>query len=185
MPTTDVEYVSSWFHSVIVPMECVHEPILLVATGNCLTGFHVDDRPPTEVVASLLLVRKLWSFASHGSKSALLLVKRPEKTHIEQFLEEVIYCRYQEFIYCLQELSDTVLLPARAFYFVFSVTPNIQWTCLLGHKVLHEEAQVLAMDCKAFNRCSGPQSGTAQGKRTKRSGVTKKRFTPRKRVQSS
>ena len=184
MPTVDVDNVSSWFHSAVVPMGCVHEPILLVATGNCLTGFHVDDKPPTEVVASLLRGRKLWLFATHGSKSASLLVKRPEETHLAQFIEDMVYGRYQDLTYCLQEPGDTVCLPARTVHFVFSVTPNNQWNCLLSHNVLHTESEAVALECKALNRCSGPQSRTVQGRRTKRSSVTKKRFTPR-RVKSS
>ena len=177
MPTVDVEHVPRWFHSAIVPMECVHDPILLVSTGNCLTGFHVDDKPPTEVVASLLRGRKLWMFATPGSKSASILVKRPEDTHLDQLIEDMVYHRYRDLSYCLQEPGDTVCFPARTVHFVLSVTPDNEWNCLLSHNILHGEAEAVALERKAFNRCSGPQYRTVQGKRTRRSGVTKKRFT--------
>ena len=101
-----------------------------------------------------------------------------------------IYRKYgvrplSDLTYCLQEPGDTVCLPARTVHFVFSVTPNIQWNYLLSHNVLHTESEAVALECKALNRCSGPPSRTVQGRRTKRSGVTKKRFTPRRRVKSS
>ena len=41
MPTKNVNVVDSWFNSTIAPMEIVADPVLLVATGNCLTGFHL------------------------------------------------------------------------------------------------------------------------------------------------
>ena len=52
MPSENVKDVNSWFESVIVKPHIVFEPILLLSTGNSLTGFHADSKPPTEVVAS-------------------------------------------------------------------------------------------------------------------------------------
>ena len=118
MPTENVDNVSQWFNSAIIPLEVVHDPILLVATGNCLTGFHMDDKRPTEVVASLLRGRKLWLFATPGSKSASALVKRPENTHFEHFMGDMVFGRYKDLLYCLQEPGDTICLPARTVHFV-------------------------------------------------------------------
>ena len=73
MPTKDVNGIGKWFHSAIVPIQVVHEPIPLIATGNCSTDFQVDNSPPTDIVASLLRGRKLRILASRGSKSAALL----------------------------------------------------------------------------------------------------------------
>ena len=185
MPTKDVNDISKWFHSAIVPIERVYEPVLLVATGNCLTGFHVDNSPPTEIVASLLRGRKLWIFASHGSKSAARLVKRKEETEFQQFIEDLMFHRFQDLLFCVQEPGDTVCFPARTVHFVLSVTAGNEWNCLLSHNISHREEVAAAMEVKAYNRCSGSASRIVQGKRTKRSGVTKTRFTSRRRTQNS
>ena len=64
---TDVE-----FNSALVPIGSVNNPILPVATGNCVTEWHRDDDPPTEVVTSLLRCRKIWVFASKGPARQLI-----------------------------------------------------------------------------------------------------------------
>ena len=56
MPKKNVDNTGEWFNSAIVSLEIVHEPILLLATGNSLTGFHRDNLPPTSIVTFLLRV---------------------------------------------------------------------------------------------------------------------------------
>ena len=182
MPKENVNDIASWFNSAIVDLQVVHEPVLLLSTGNCLTGFHADS-PPTEIVASLLRGRKLWVFASPGSKSAAVLVKRPEDSHFQQFIEDMVYGRFKDLSYCVQEPGDTVCFPARTVHLVLSVTPSNDWNCLLSHTILHEEEEAAKMETKFFNRYSDQRSRVVQGKRNKRSGVTKKRFSARRRVQ--
>ena len=58
----DLHRTDVWFNSALVPISSVLNSILLVATGNCVTGWHRDDDPPKEVVASLLWGRKIWVF---------------------------------------------------------------------------------------------------------------------------
>ena len=65
----DLHKAHLWFNSAIVPVSSAHDPIL-VATGNCVTGWHRDDDPPTEVVASLSRGHKIWVFVSKGFKEA-------------------------------------------------------------------------------------------------------------------
>ena len=185
MPTKSVNDVDSWFNSAIAPVEMVADPVLLVATGNCITGFHLDNKPLTEVVASLLRGRKLWIFATRESKSAALLVKRSENTQLQQFIEDMVYGRFKDLLYCLQEPGDTICFPARTVHFVLSVTVDNGWNCLLSHNIRHSEEEAKVLETKALNRCSAQSSRNVQGKRTKRSGLTKKRFTSRRRVQSS
>ena len=141
MPTKNVNDVDSWFNSAIAPVEMVADPVLLVATGNCLTGFHLDNKPPTEVVASLLRGCKLWIFATRGSKSAALLVKRSENTQLQQFIEDMVYGRYKDLLYCLQEPGDTICFPVRTVHFVLSVTADNGWNCLLSHNIRHSEGR--------------------------------------------
>ena len=136
-------------------------------------------------MASLLRGRKLWLFATPGSKSASALVKRPENTHVEQFMEHMVFGRYKDLLYYLQEPGDTICSPAQTVHFVLSVTPDNGWNCLSSHNVRHEENEAVSMERKAFNRCSDQRSRTVQGKRTKQSGVTKKRFTPRRGSKTS
>ena len=79
----------SWFNSAIIPVSSVHDPILLVATGNCVTGWHRDD-PRKEVIASLLRGRKIWVFGSKGSREAAQLPNVREDNNFEIFFEGVI-----------------------------------------------------------------------------------------------
>ena len=67
--------------------------------------------------------------------------------------------------------------PTRTVHYVLSVTTGKEWNCLLRHDDSHKEEIAAAMEMEAHNRCSGSAIRTVQGKRTKWSGVTKKRFT--------
>ena len=121
MRKENVNDLARWFNSAIVSPAVVHEPILLLATGNCLTGFHSDSRPATEVVASLLRGRKLWIFARPGSKEAANSLKRPEANQLESLLEDVMFRRHKNLLYCVQEVGDTVCFLARTVHFVLSM----------------------------------------------------------------
>ena len=120
-----------------------HEPILL-ATGKCLTGRHVDSKPSTEVVESSLTGRKLW-LLSHGSRSAASLMRRPEQFHIRNIIEVPFNHRYNDLLYCVQEPSDTVCYPARSKHFTVSVSPKNGWKCLLNHIIKYNEAEAAEM----------------------------------------
>ena len=108
MPKDNVNDSDTWFNSAINCPRLVHEPILLLATGNCFTGFHADSMLPTEVVAPLLRGRKLWIFASPRSKEAANLIKRPESSHLDTFIEDMVYHRHKKLRYCFHEPGDTV-----------------------------------------------------------------------------
>ena len=185
MPTKNVNDVDSWINSAIAPMEIIADSILLVGTGKCLNGFHLDNKPPTEVVASLLRGRKLWIFATRWSKSAALLVKSSENNQLLQFIEDMVYGGFKNLLYCLQEPGDTICFPTRTVHFVLSVTSDNGWNCLLSYNIRHSEEEAKVWETNDLNCCSAQSSRNVQGERTKQSGVTKKRFTPRRRVQSS
>ena len=76
MPKDNVNELDTWSSKAIVCHGLVHEPVLLLATANCLTGSHADTNPPTEVVASLLCSQKLWIFAISDFKEAANLLKK-------------------------------------------------------------------------------------------------------------
>ena len=134
MPKEKVNDLGIWFNSAIIFPGVVHEPILLLSTGNCLTGFQADSRPPTEVVPSLLRGRKLRIFASPGSQEAANLLKRPEANHLDCLLEDMIFHRHKNLPFCVQEAGDTVCFPARTVHFVLSVAVDGGWNCLpFGH----------------------------------------------------
>ena len=185
MPTEDVNNVSNWFQKCNRASRKCSRAHSSSCNQNCPTGLHVDNRPPTEVVASSLRGSKLWLFATHGSTSAAILVKRPEETHLEQFMEDMVYGRYKDLLYCQQEPGDTICSLARTAQFVLSVTPDYDWHCLLSHNVLHQDEQAAALESRALNRCCGQRSRNVQRKRPKRSGVSRKRFTPRRRTKTS
>ena len=124
LPKKNVENLSDWFYNAIVLPGIVHEPILLLATGMFLTGFHKANLPLTSVVASLLRGWKWWLFASHGSKKASSSVKRPKVGHLELLLEDLINNRYPDISYCVQEPGETVCFPARTVHFVLSFECN-------------------------------------------------------------
>ena len=145
----------------------LHEPILCLSTGNCFTGFHADNRPPTEVVASLLRGRKLWIFASPGSKEAANLLKKPEANHLDCLLGDMIFHRHKNSLYCVQEAGYTVRFPARTVRFVLSVAVDGGWNCLLSHNILHSEEEASELERKAFNRYSDQRSRTKLGKGAK------------------
>ena len=170
----------SWFNSAIIPVSSVHDPILLVATGNCVTGWHRDDDPPTEVIASLLRGRKIWVFASKGSREAAQLPSVREANNFEYFIEGVIYKRFRGLTYCVQEVGDTVCLPARTGHLVLSMGPNESWNVLLSHNIRHSPAVAARLEIRCWNVTRGSKERIHQGLRGKRRGVTGKRFGARK-----
>ena len=54
MPKEDVSDFESWFISAFVDIHIAQDPVLLLGTGIRLIGSHVESRPPTEIVGSLL-----------------------------------------------------------------------------------------------------------------------------------
>ena len=96
MPTEGVDQVVTWFNSAITDIDVVSYPVLLVPTSNSCTEWHVDNDPPTEVVASLIRGKNLWMFASCGSGAASTLVKKHEDVHLETFIEDLVYGRYKD-----------------------------------------------------------------------------------------
>ena len=179
MSNKRVDKINGWFDSAIVALEIVHEPILRLATGNCLTGFHRDNLPPTSVVASLLRGRKLLLFPSHGSRTVSIFAERPEWIHLEQFMEDLVSNRYPNISYCVQEAGDTVCILARTVHFVLRVTLNNEWNSLLSHNIKYNESEAAKMEPQSFNYCNDQRVRIVEGKRIKRSGATKKRFTAR------
>ena len=184
-PTEGVDQVATWFHSAITDIDVVSDLVLLVATGTSYTGWHVDNGPPFEVVASLLRGKKLWMFASRGSGAASTLVKKHEDVHLKTFIEDLVYGRYKYLSYCFQDVGDSVCFLARAAHFVFSATPTDQWNVLLSHNILHSDEAATQLKQKAFNRCCEQRNRVVLGQTTKRFGVTRKRFTVRRRSNTS
>ena len=176
----DLHRTDLWFNSAIVPICSVHNTVLLVATGNCVTGWHRDDDPPTEVVASFLRGRKIWVFASKGSREAAHLSNVNEAKNFENFIEGVIYKRFRGLTYCVQEAGDTVCLPARTAHLVLSVNENENWKVLLSHNILHLPAVAAELEIKCWNITRAKKERVQQGIRGKRRGFTRKRFGARK-----
>ena len=98
MPTEKDKDLDIWCSTGIICPRLIHEPILRLATGNCLIGFYAD-KPPTEIVASLLRCRKLWTFATPESKEAA--------NYFKCFFEDMIYQRTE--IYVIASRSPMIL----------------------------------------------------------------------------
>ena len=140
-PTDWVDHVATWFHSAITETNVVSDPVLLLATGNSCTGWHLDNDPTTEVKASLLRGKMLWMFVSREPGAASTLVNKHEDIRLETFIEDLVYGRYRDLSYCIQNVGETVSFPARTAHFVFSATPTDQWNFLLSRNVLHSEEE--------------------------------------------
>ena len=176
----DLHRTDLWFNSAMVPISSVHNSVLLVATGNCVTGWHRDEDPPTEVLASFLQVRKIWVSASNGSMEAAHSSNVNEANNFEKFIEGVIYKRFRGLIYRIQEAGDTVCLPARTAHLVLSVNEKENWNVLLSHKILHPPAVAAELETKCWNVKRAKKERVHQGIRGKRKGFIRKRFGARK-----
>ena len=169
----------SWFNSAIVPISSVHKPVLLVATGSCVTGWQRDDDTPTEVVTSLLRGRKIWVFASKWSREAADSSNVNEANNFQNFIDGVIYKRFRGLIYCVQETGDTVCLPPCTAHLVLSVNENENWNALLSHNILHPPAVAAELEIKCWNVTRAKKERVHQGIRGKRRGFTRKGFGAR------
>ena len=73
-------------------MISIYDPVLYdlvktmqLATGKNLTGWHRDDDPPRDVVASLLCGRKIGVFASNVSRKAAQMLNVKDIIGFENF----------------------------------------------------------------------------------------------------
>ena len=126
----------------------------VVATGNCVTGWHRDDDPLTEVVASLLGGQKNWVFASKGFREANHLSNVKEANKFEKFIEGVVFKRWRGSTYCVEEVRDTVRLLARTAHLVLSVNEKGSWDVLLSHNNFPAVAAKLEIRCWNVTRAS-------------------------------
>ena len=104
-------------------------------------------------------------FASRESCAASTLVKKHEDVNLKTFIDDLMYGRYKDLSYCIQNVGDTVCFSARTAHFVFSATPTDQWNVLLSHNVLHSEQEGTQLEQNAFNRCCDQGSRVVLGQR--------------------
>ena len=142
----------------MIPVSLVHDPIPLVATVNCVSGWHRDDYLPTKVIASLLRGRKMLLFGSKGYRKAAQLPSVWEANNFENFFEGVIYKQTRSLAYCVEEVGDTVCLPARTAHLVLTLGPNESWNVLLSHNVSHSSAVAARLEMKCWYVTQGAKS---------------------------
>ena len=101
-------------------------------------------------------------------------------SNLESFSGGVIQKQLRGLNYCVQEVGDTVSLPACTAHLFSSVNENESWNVFLSHNILHDPAVAAEMEIKCWIVTRAWKESVHQGMRGKQKVVTRKRFGARK-----
>ena len=181
----NVDYVS-WFNSASVPANQAHEPVHLVATGNCLTGRHKDDDPPVPTPPPPTMYiptpwRQVKGVSMKGITSGSLL------SWCEgccQFVEGLINKSSTDSLHFIQNRGDSVSFPARNALMVISVDGHDGWNALMHHNIRNSPAAVFS-EIRLWNVTTTRKDCVSEGHREERGWVTKEKWFAARKQSSS